>query len=145
MNARIQRTFLLRVVPEPKGRYLLSLEQRPTGRTETEPKAIVTLGGDPLSASLETVLQALREAGQKPSELRRDRKVPFEVSETIGVRLGLLFLAVKPLRKPSRMEDLARGIRAMTDEESYYWFGKVTAKGQARRAQKALRLLLSEE
>jgi hypothetical protein len=43
------------------------------------------------------------------------------------------------------MEDLARGIRAMTDEESYYWFGKVTAKGQARRAQKALRLLLSEE
>ena len=145
MSARLQRTFLLRVVPEAKGRYLLSLEQRPTGRTETEPKGIVTLGGDPLSASLETVLQALREAGQKPSELRRDRKVPFEVSEAIGVRLGLLFLAVKPLRKPSRMEDLARGIRAMTDEESYYWFGKVTAKGQARRAQKALRLLLSEE
>lgn len=145
MSARIQRTFLLRVVPESKGRYLLSLEQCPTGRTETEPKAIVTLGGDPLSVSLETVLQALRETGQKPSELRRDRKVPFEVSETIGVRLGLLFLAVKPLRKPSRMEDLARGIRALTDEESYYWFGKVTAKGQARRAQKALRLLLSEE
>ena len=145
MNARIQRTFLLRVVPEPKGGYLLSLEQRPTGRTEIEPKAIVTLGGDPLSASLETVLQALREAGQKPSELRRDHQVPFELPETIGVRLGLLFLAVKPLRKPSRMDDLARGIRAMTDEESYYWFGKVTAKGQARRAQKALRLLLSEE
>lgn len=145
MNARIQRTFLLRVVPEPRGRYLLSLEQRPTGRHETEPKAIVTLGGDPLSASMEAVLQALREAGQKPSELRRDRLVPFEVSETIGVRLGLLFLAVKPLRKTSRMDDLARGIRAMTDEESYYWFGKVTAKGQARRAQKALRLLLSEE
>ena len=32
MNARLQRTFLLRVVPEPTGRYLLSLKQRPTAK-----------------------------------------------------------------------------------------------------------------
>ncbi len=145
MNARTQRTFLVSVVPEPKGRYFLRLEQRPTGRDKAESGVIVTLGGDPLSSTLETVLQALREAGQKPSELRRDRKEPFEISEAIGVRLGLLFLSVKPLRKTSRMEDLARGIRAMTEEETFYWFGKVTAKGPSRRAQKALRLLLSEE
>jgi len=145
MNARTQRTFLLRVIPEPKGRYLLSLEQRPTGRDKVDSGIVVTLGGDPLSSTLETVLQALREAGQKPSELRRDQKEPFEIPEAIGVRLGLLFLAVKPLRKASRMEDLARGIRSMTEEETFYWFGKATTNGKARRARRALRLLLSEE
>jgi hypothetical protein len=33
----------------------------------------------------------------------------------------------------------------MTDEEAYYWFSKSTAATTARRAQRAMRVLLAEE
>jgi len=61
------------------------------------------------------------------------------------VRLGLLFLALKPLTKVSRMEAIAAGLRGMSAEEAYYWFSKCAAREHARRAQQALRILLAGE
>ena len=63
----------------------------------------------------------------------------------LGVRLGLLFLAVKPLRKVDRMSSISSQIHGMTEEEAYYWFSKSTAASTARRAQRAMRVLLAEE
>jgi len=54
-------------------------------------------------------------------------------------------LAVKPLRKTSRMSDVSEHVRGMTAEEAYYWFSKVTDASQGRRSQKALRILLAKE
>ena len=61
------------------------------------------------------------------------------------MRLGLLFLAVKPLRKVTRMASISEQVRGMADEEAYYWFSKATDGATARRAQRAMRVLLAEE
>ena len=52
--------------------------------------------------------------------------------------LGLLMLAVKPLRKSSRMTDISEQIQSMASEEAYYWFSKMTDHQVGRRSQKAL-------
>jgi hypothetical protein len=59
--------------------------------------------------------------------------------------LGLLLLAVKPLHKHQRIEEVAAGVRAMSDEEVYYWYSKCSDRRAGRRGQHALRVLLSKE
>ena len=98
-----------------------------------------------MRAVVDQVMATIKQAGYRPTDLARSRKVPFALSEELGVRLGLLMLAVKPLRKTSRMADVSEHIRGMTAEEAYYWFSKVTDNRQGRRAQKALRILLAKE
>jgi hypothetical protein len=61
------------------------------------------------------------------------------------VRLGLVFLTVKPLTKLLRVETISSGIRQMPSEEAYYWYSKCTAGATAERAQRALRVLLAAE
>jgi len=77
--------------------------------------------------------------------LQRGRKAPFRLSEEDGVRLGLLFLAVKPLHKLARIEAVSERIRSMEPEELYYWFSKGTSTAEGHRAQRALRILIAEE
>ena len=71
-------------------------------------------------------MATIKKAGYKASDLSRTQEKPFHLTESLGVRLGLLFLAVKPLRKTSRMGDISEQVQGMTDEEAYYWFSKVT-------------------
>ena len=59
--------------------------------------------------------------------------------------IGLLIMAVKPLRKTERMEGVSAQIRGIGDEEAYYWFSKSTKSDLSRRAQKSLRILLAKE
>lgn len=106
---------------------------------------IVTLSGDNLRAVSDHVLDALRTAGYKATDLSPRRRAPFRLPEAVGVRLGLVFLAVRPLSKPDRIEAISHGIRQMTLEEAYYWYSKCTATDTAERAQKALRVLLAAE
>ena len=60
-----------------------------------------------MRAIVDQVLATIKQAGYRPTDLARNRKVPFALSEELGVRLGLLMLAAKPLRKTSRMAGLA--------------------------------------
>jgi hypothetical protein len=106
---------------------------------------VVELGGIALRAVADQVLEALRENGYKATDLNPNRREPFALQEEWGVRLGLLFLAVKPVSKVSRIEVISAGIRQMTSEELYYWYSKCTSRAKAERAQKALRMLLSDE
>jgi len=106
---------------------------------------IVNLGGANLRAVAAQVLDGLREAGYKPTDLSPRRRKPFFLPEAVGVRLGLLFLAVKPLTKMSRVEAIVYGLGRMPPEEAYYWYSKCTATNTAERAQKALRVLLADE
>jgi hypothetical protein len=94
------------------------------------------------------ILELLRQNGHPPSALGKGKERHLPLQEEQGVRLGLLFQTLKPLRKSERMEAAMEGIRRMTAEEAFYWFSK-TANGAVnavhRRALRALRLLLAEE
>ena len=101
-------------------------------------------GGDALRAVSDRLLAALRTNGYRPSDLSRRPKTPFYLDEVTGLRLALVFLAVKPLSRDDRIEAVSTGVRHMSDEEAYYWFSKCSGGTQAPRAQKALRVLLGD-
>jgi hypothetical protein len=143
-------SFELRVQPNGDAQYGLALFQKPHRNRDRHGNAeewqpVVQVHGQPLRAVLDQVLAAIKKAGYKPSELSRGREKPFVLPESLGVRLGLLLLAVKPLRKTTRMGDISEQVTGMTDEEAYYWFSKITDSRQGRRSQRAMRILLAEE
>jgi len=105
----------------------------------------IKVWGLPLMVMTETLLKAIKGQGYRPTALSLKRKDPFILDETSGVRLGLFFFALKPLRKVSRMEDIITGIERMSDEEAYYWYAKCTNGGNSQKSRKALRILLAGE
>jgi len=143
-------SFELRVEPGPTTDYGLALYRLPAravGRNGNGRnwQLVVRVSGVPMRAVIDQAIVAIRQAGYRPSDLARNRKTPFALAEEQGVRLGLLLLAVKPLRKTSRMADVSEHIGRMTAEEAYYWFSKVTDAVHGRRSRKALRILLAKE
>jgi hypothetical protein len=145
-----KKTFELRVEPGKDADYGLALYRLPA-RGETNGDAgvawqfVVRVHGVPMRAVMDQILATIKQGGYRVTDLARSRRVPFALPEELGVRVGLVMLAVKPLRKTSRMADVSEHIRGMTAEEAYYWFSKVTDTGQGRRSQKALRILLAKE
>ena len=146
----IKKTFELRVVTDEPTDYGLALYRMPA-RGESvngsghDWQLVVRVDGTPMRAVMDQILVTLKQAGYRPSELSRSRKTPFLLSEELGVRLGLLMLAVKPLRKSSRMTDISEQVQSMASEEAYYWFSKTTDHHLGRRSQKAMRILLAKE
>lgn len=148
-----EKPFELRVVPRDDGDYGLALYQWPVAanaRQEsnarpTKPQRLVSLAGDSLRAVADHVLEALRKSGYKVTDLSRNRRQPFQLDEETGLRLGLLFLAIKPLTRMDRVEAISSALRTMPSEEAYYWFSKCTAGASAANAQRALRILLAGE
>lgn len=142
--------FELRVQANGESQYGLALFQKPhrdhdrSGKAE-EWQLVVRVHGQPMKAVLDQVLSTIKRAGYKASDLARTREKPFLLNESLGVRLGLLFLAVKPLRKTSRMGDISEQVQGMTEEEAYYWFSKATQKASGVRSQRALRILLAND
>lgn len=106
---------------------------------------VSTLSGDTLRAIADHVIEALRQAGYKATDLSPTRTQPFYLPESVGVRLGVVMMAVRPINKHTRIEAISEGIRKMPEEEFYYWYSKCTARDSAERAQKALRMLLADE
>ena len=152
------RPFELRVISSiyhgpsrsAEGEYGLALFQQPVrGRArvprEQDPQMVVRIWGTAFRATVDRILAGLKDNGYRASDLSRSRKTSFLLSEESGVRLGLLFLAVKPLRKLSRIEAISGAIWAMSPEEAYYWFSKCTDLLTGRRARRAFRLLLAAE
>ena len=148
-----EKPFELRVLPGGDGDYGLALYQWPVAANAgqeadsrpTKPERLASLAGDALRAVADHVLEALRQAGYKATDLSRERRKPFGLDEETGLRLGLLFLAVRPLSRMDRIEAISSSLRAMPSEEAYYWFSKCTATASAANAQRALRILLAGE
>jgi hypothetical protein len=147
MSKKSGTPFQLRVFPQGASAYGVALYEHRAQGDDEEPgfDKVVQVWGDPLRAIIDSVLGALRKCGYRPSELRPNREAPFDLQEEEAVRLGLLLLAVKPLRKHSRIDAITQRIREMETEEIYYWYSKSTSPTGGQRAQKALRILIAHE
>lgn len=108
---------------------------------------VVAVWGLPLEVAAGAIADALRQNDVSPlrgTRLPRTGERPIDLDEATGVRLSLALLALKPLRKLDRMEDILDKIEDMSREETLYWFSKCM-NGHKQRAAKALRVLLSQE
>jgi hypothetical protein len=65
---------------------------------------------------------------------------PLELDGRTGAHAELLLAAIRPLRRPDRLADIADAIVAMGAEEASYWHAKSLRRGGLR----ALRILLTE-
>jgi hypothetical protein len=65
---------------------------------------------------------------------------PLELDARTGAHAELLLAAVRPLRRPDRLTEVADAIAAMGAEEASYWHAKSLRRGGLR----ALRILLTE-
>jgi hypothetical protein len=142
------RAYRLVLEPAGTGSYGLRLEQaRSFDPGVDEVRVVGRASSTAVAACVDQVLDALRRAGHATTELRPGRSGVFPLSEESAVRLGLLFVALRPLSKTRRMEQIAEGIRRMAPEEAIYWFSKCATptSTEARRAQHALRVLLASE
>lgn len=141
--------YQLEVHPRPGRQYGLSLVEvvppAGTARRKPELRRVVRLWGGPLQAVFDRVVEVVKSHGGRASDIRPERKAPFTLDEETAVRLGLLFLAVKPLRKTARIEAIREATAAMGTEEAYYWYSKCSSSTSGRRATKAFRVLLSQE
>ena len=133
--------FELKVFPMGDTDLGVELTQAANGTAE---RAVVRAWGTRLQVISDHVFDALKVSGYRPTDLKRNRQKPFELPETTGVRLGLVLLAIKPLRKIRRIEDISSAIRGMSDDEAYYWYAKCTDPLRGTRSQRAFRDLLSD-
>ena len=144
------KPFELRVESNGNGDYGLALFRLPargdsSNGAVNELQLVTRVHGTPMRSVMDQILSTIKQSGYRSSDLARNRKAPFQLSEEHGVRLGLLLMAVKPLRKSSRMTDISEQVQSMADEEAYYWFSKMTDDRMGRRSQKAMRILLAKE
>lgn len=144
-----KRQFDLKVFRKREGEMGLIFSEKPGERKTKEKGKPETkefrIWGTPLKVMAEVVLGVLKKNGYRPTELSLNRKEPFILNEASGVRLGLFFYSLKPLRKVDRMESILSGIDRMGDEEAYYWFAKCTNGRNSNNARRALRILLAGE
>ena len=141
------KPFEMMVFPISDTVYGLELLQRRlNGDRNPDPMPrVVKIWGTALTAVLDHVLEGIKKNGYRSSDLRANRRTPFALDEEQGVRLGLLLLAVKPLRKLERIEAVSRSIWQMETEEVYYWFSKCSRSSDRHRACRAARIMMAEE
>lgn len=141
--------FELHVAPLAGRQYGLALIQilgASAARNEDpEQRLVVRIWGSAMQAVFDRIVEAVKATGGRASDIRAERKAPFPLDEERAVRLGLLFLAIKPLRKLARMEAIRDATATMSAEEAYYWYSKCSSPVTGRRATKAFRILLAQE
>jgi hypothetical protein len=131
--------FQLRVVPTDNNNFALELYQC-AYRKAGEKKR---LKGQTLVQARQAIYECLKANGYDPKTLSSSRQSHYVLSEESGVNLALLFQTLQPLSKLDRIANIAAGVRAMSNEESHYWFAKVS-NGKRSQALRAIRVLLGD-
>jgi hypothetical protein len=108
-------------------------------------KLVVRVWGTPLQVVTSEVLNLIKSCGYHASSIKKGQKEPLLLDEEKGVRLGLLFLAVKPLSKLARIEEVKDAVCNMASEEVYYWFSRCVDGNERRRNRRAFRIMFSKE
>jgi hypothetical protein len=143
--------YKLIVKPHDDGTFSLDLVQNPPNDSRPTKRGRSTyrssISGWHLDSALGLIKRTLKESGYKPTDLKRSRRTPFKLDETSGVRLNILFKALKDVKKRSRSEDIIFGISDMSREEALYWHSKLEQDltRSQQKGVKALRILLGGE
>jgi hypothetical protein len=88
-----------------------------------------------VAAAVHDVLRAAGVASRAWSSAR-----PIDLDQVAGAQVELVLRAVKPLRRPDRVETVGERVAAMSREEASYWHAKAGHPGGLP----ALRLLLGD-
>jgi hypothetical protein len=104
---------------------------------------VTRLSESRLRAIIPLVRETLRGADLDESVVTATGGADVFLPETVGVRLALGFLGVKPIQRVDRMRAFCRGIARMSDEECYYWHAKCRSPSSPN-GEKALRTLLTD-
>lgn len=104
---------------------------------------VTRLSGGRLRATLPLVRETLRGADLDESVITTTGDAEVFLPETVGVRLAIGFLCVKPIQRVDRMRAFCRGIARMSNEECYYWHAKCRSPSSPN-GEKALRTLLTD-
>lgn len=139
--------FQLRVVSTDNNNFVLELYQcaykKAGEKKRPAAKRIGRLKGNALIMARQAVYDCLKANNYDPKSLSNKRSSHYILSEESGVNLALLFQALQPLSKPERIANITHGITAMGNEESHYWFAKIS-NGKRSTALKAMRILLGD-
>jgi hypothetical protein len=141
-SERQHRRFTLIVEATSADTFALHLDEHSNGDAMPGRR----ISADPLGVQrvLDSVLVALRESKIPRTAVSAQRRKPLALAESAGVRLALVLLATAPITKRERVAAVQTGVQAMSTEEAYYWYAKLSGK-QAARASRALRILLADE
>ena len=126
--------------------YQCAIDRDEDGRVQSITIAAIDLSDESRSVTLNSV-RAGRVAAQVHSVMKAGgvqgrtwtQRRAFELDQVTGAHSELLLLAVKPLRRADRLEQVAEGIASMSREEASYWHAKARMPGGLR----ALRVLLT--
>ncbi|CEJ43085.1 Uncharacterized protein apha_00614 [Umezakia ovalisporum] len=137
--------FQLRVVPTDNNNFALELYQcayKKAGEKKRPPaNRVGRLKGNILIQVKQEIYDCLKANNYDPKTLTHNRQSPYILTEETGINLALLFQTLQPISKPERIANIAQGIKAMSYEESHYWFAKII-NGKRSQTLKAIRILL---
>jgi len=139
---RRPRGFLLRVLPEGADEFGVVLDE--TNGHGQALSMVARADAPVVRRLLPALVGAVKASGHSKGVLSAGRKSPIRLNEEPGVRLGLALMAIAPLTKARRIQEISDGVASMAAEEAYYWYAKATGVDGVRRL-RALRLFLSEE
>lgn len=139
--------FQLRVIPTDNNNFALELYQcayKKAGEKK-RPAAfkIGCLKGNTLNAIKQNIYDILKANNYDPKTLSSKRQSHYILSEESGVQTAILFQTLQPLSHGDRINKIASGISAMSNEEAHYWFAMI-ANGKKKNALKALRVLFGD-
>lgn len=139
------KNFELEVYERDKGDIGVALYQLPAkGKgIDKEAEQIVKVWGYPFRRIRGQIIKALQNSEHEIDDLTETDT--FRLEEEQGVQLGLIMMAVKPLQKRRRIDELKEAVRFISSEECYYWYSLCTNNEKKNRARKAFRILFSEE
>lgn len=103
---------------------------------------IATLRGAHFSEVSTLVESVFRESGNEAATVCTGEPASVALPEGAGVRLSIVFRAMKPVRRRDRLRAIVRGVEKMSLGECYYWHAKCRSPTTASGA-KALRELLA--
>ena len=137
------RTFRLVIEPTGSDEFGIRLEQT-NGGAGSPPKVLASIRPQEIASVMDPLHEALRASRYQGTVLSPSRRKPIVLDEAAGVRLALALVAVQPISKWRRREEILGGVAAMSAEEAYYWFARTTGP-IASKARRALRIMLSDD